>query len=183
MAAAAEPEPTPPEVEEITPATMAGDVAATLLGTIQTALLSDPSDYNVAADNTIEVHELETLGHFADWLEIRTQRLRDINGLAFRTPVEVGKRLKLDLQKVDAAVFESRRIAYHRQQQDSFFRRNVIAGVTEHTIRSGESIWILSLREYAVPIWLFRQYNPELELDKVRPGTSVRFPVLSTANP
>ena len=171
----------PEGVEELMPSTMADDLAADLLGTIQTALLSDPSDYSVAADNTIEVHPLETLGHYGDWLEIKTQRLRDINGLAFRTPVEVGSRIRLDLGKVDAKTFESRRIAYHRAQQDSFFRKNVIAGITEHTIRRGESIWILSLREYDVPVWLFRQYNPELDLHNVRPGTTVRFPVMIAA--
>lgn len=158
---------------------MAGDLATSLLGTIQTALLSDPSDYTVSADNTIEVQPLETLGHYGDWLEIKTQRLRDINGLAFRTPVEVGRRIKLDLNTVDAKSFEQRRIAYHRAQQDSFFRQHVITAVTEHTIRSGESIWILSLRKYDVPIWLFRQYNPGLDLHRVRPGTRVQFPVLT----
>jgi membrane-bound lytic murein transglycosylase D len=166
-------------IEEVTPGAMSGDLTAALLGTIQTALLSDPSDYSVAADQTIEVQPLETLGHYADWLGIRTQRLRDINGLAFRTPVEVGKRIKLDLGTSDAATFESRRISYHREQQDAFFRQNVIAGVEDHVIRSGESIWILALREYDVPVWLFRQYNPELDLHSVRPGTTVRFPVLS----
>lgn len=174
--APAEPEPT---VEEVTPAAMSGDLASAMLGTIQTALLSDPSDYSVAADKTIEVQPLETLGHYGDWLEIKTQRLRDINGLAFRTPVEVGRRIKLDLDTVDAKRFEERRIAYHRTQQDSFFRQHVISSVTEHTIRSGESIWILALREYDVPIWLFRQYNPGLDLDRVRPGIKVQFPVLT----
>lgn len=168
---AAEPE------EEVSPFVLAGDLAATLRGTLQTALLSDPSDYSVAADNTIEVHPLETLGHYADWLEIRTQRLRDINGLAFRTPVEVGKRIRLDLATVDAQTFEERRIDYHRRQQDAYFREHVITGVTEHVVKSGESIWVLSLRQYDVPIWLFRQYNPEYDLDRVRAGDRVRFPV------
>jgi membrane-bound lytic murein transglycosylase D len=167
-------------VAEQTPAAMSGDLAASLLGTIQTTLLSDPSDYNVAADETIEVHPLETLGHYADWLGIRTQRLRDLNGLAFRTPVEVGKRIRLDLGTVDAKTFEDRRIAYHRAQQDGFFRENIITGVTEHVIARGESIWILALREYDVPVWLFRQYNPELDLHNVRRGTTVRFPVLAS---
>ena len=169
-------------VAEVTPGALRGDIASTLLSTVQTALLSDPSDYTVAADETIEVHPLETLGHYADWLGIRTQRLRDINGLAFRTPVEVGTRLRLDLGTVDAATFESRRIAYHREQQDGFFRRHVITGVEEHVIRAGESIWILSLREYDVPVWLFRQYNPGLTLDSVRPGTKVRFPLLTATD-
>ena len=169
-------------IEELMPAMLAGDLAASLLGTIQTALLSDPSDYSVASDNTIEVHPLETLGHYGDWLGIRTQRLRDINGLTFRTPVEVGKRIRLDLDSIDAKTFEGRRIAYHRAKQDGFFRENIITGVREHVIARGESIWILSLREYDVPVWLFRQYNPGLDLHNVRPGTTVRFPVLATGD-
>ncbi|MDH3532468.1 MAG: transglycosylase SLT domain-containing protein [Gammaproteobacteria bacterium] len=169
-------------LEEATPSTMAGDLEASPTARIQTTLLSDPSDYSVAEDDTIEVHPLETLGHYADWLGIRTQRLRDINGLEFRTPVEVGSRIRLDLGNVDAKAFENLRVAYHRAQQDAFFRDNVITGVTEHTIRSGESIWILSLRKYRVPLWLFRQYNPELDLQTVIPGTTVRFPVLSAAD-
>jgi membrane-bound lytic murein transglycosylase D len=169
----------PAIVAEQTPAAMAGDLAASLMGTIQTALLSDPSDYSIRSDGTIEVHPLETLGHYADWLGIRTQRLRDINGLAFRTPVEVGNRIRLDTGATDSKSFEDRRIAFHRAQQDSFFRENIISGVTEHVISRGDSIWLLALRQYDVPIWLFRQYNPEVDLHKVRPGTTVHFPVLT----
>ena len=168
------------EIEQVeVPFALAEDVAATLRGALQTALLSDPSDYSVANDKTIEVHPLETLGHYADWLEIKTQRLRDLNSLAFRTPVEVGDRIRLDLGTVDATLFEERREDYHRRQQDAFFREHVISGITEHVIASGESVWILSLREYDVPVWLFRQYNPELDLHNVRPGLRVQFPVMT----
>jgi membrane-bound lytic murein transglycosylase D len=167
-----------PQVEEREPAALTGEVGATEVSSLQTALLSDPSDYTVAENGTIEVQSLETLGHFADWLGLRTQRLRDINGFAFRTPVEVGQRIKLEFRDVDAEAFENLRVDYHRKQQDSFFRKHVITGVREHTIRRGESVWILSLREYDVPIWLFRQYNPELDLQTIIPGTTVRFPIL-----
>ncbi len=169
------------EVSEVTPTTLADSLAAVPTAVMQTNLLSDPSDYSVAADGSIEVQPLETLGHYGDWLEIKTQRLRDLNALEFRTAVEVGRRIKLDLNRVDAKTFEERRIAYHREQQDSFFRRHVITGVTEYTIRGGDSIWILALRKYDVPIWLFRQYNPGLDLQTVLPGTKVQFPVLSDA--
>jgi len=185
VAAASEvaPEPVVPEAEievaEMTPAAMASDVATSLPTTLKTSLLSDPSDYSVAADKTIEVQALETLGHYGDWLEIKTQRLRDLNALAFKTPVAVGQRIKLDLNTVDAKLFEERRIAYHRVQQDSFFRRHVISGVTEHTIKPGDSIWILALRKYDVPIWLFRQYNPGVDMHKVRPGTKIQIPLLT----
>ena len=140
----------------------------------QTELLSDPSDYSVAADHTIEVQPIETLGHYADWLGLRAQRLRELNGLAFRTPVTVGQRLRLDFSKVDPASFEARRIAWQRSEQDAFFRDNVITGVIAHTVRPGESVWILTLRRYGVPVWLFRQYNP---------GVEIRFPVLAAPCP
>ena len=145
---------------------------------LQSALLTDPSDYTVADDRTIEVHPLETLGHYADWLGIRTQRLRDINGLKFRTPVRVGRRIKLDLDQSTVADFERRRAEYHREQQDAFFRTHTISGVKEHTVANGESLWILSLRRYDVPVWLFRQYNPEVDMHRVSIGTKVRFPLL-----
>jgi membrane-bound lytic murein transglycosylase D len=170
------------EVEqEESPSVLAEDLAATLRSTLQTALLSDPSDYSVAGDSSIEVHPLETLGHYADWLEIKTQRLRDLNRLAFRTPVEVGDRIRLDLGTVDATLFEQRREDYHRRQQDAFFREHVISGITEHVIASGESVWILSLRKYDVPLWLFRQYNPGLDLHNIQPGMRVQFPVMTAA--
>ncbi|TDJ40385.1 MAG: LysM domain-containing protein, partial [Gammaproteobacteria bacterium] len=164
-----------------------GTVAVALETSVSTTvlenpLLADPSDYSVANDLTIEVQSLETLGHFADWLGIRTQRLRDINGLAFRTPLAVGQRIELEIADIDISTFESRRIAYHRVEQDGFFRKHIITGVAEHVIKSGESVWILSLRQYDVPIWLFRQYNPGLDLHRIRPGVTVRFPILADSS-
>ena len=159
------------------------DQVGQLIGSLQSSLLSDPSDYTVAEDVTIEVQPLETLGHYGDWLGIKTQRLRDINGLAFRTPVVVGQRIKLDLGKVNAETFESLRAVYHRQQQDTFFRNNTITGVTEHVVMRGESVWILALRKYDVPVWLFRQYNPELDLHNVQRGARLNFPILVSNTP
>ena len=78
----------------------------------------------------------------------------------------------------DLRRFEGLRTEYHRHQQDIFFRTHTITGIREHTVARGESVWILSLRKYDVPIWLFRQYNPELDLHNVRPGTRISFPVL-----
>ena len=45
-------------------------------------------------------------------------------------------------------------------------------------IKSGESLWLLAERTYKVPVWLLRQYNPDLDLDRVQTGTVVKFPRL-----
>jgi hypothetical protein len=37
---------------------------------------------------------------------------------------------------------------------------------------------VLAERTYKVPVWLLRQYNPDLNLDRVTPGIVVKFPKL-----
>ena len=154
----------------------AGDV--NVLASAQAEMAGDPSDYLVRDDRTIEVQALETLGHYADWLEIRTQRLRDINGMPFREPVVIGRRLTLDFSQVPPAVFEARRMEYQQQTQEAFFRAFQVTGVEDHVVSAGESLWELSLGDFRVPVWLVRQYNPDLDLDRVAPDMVVKFPVL-----
>jgi len=149
-----------------------------LLASSQATLAADPSDYSVAADSTIEVQDMETLGHYADWLGIRTQRLRDLNGLPFEQAVVVGQRIRLDFSEVGQAAFETRRMAYQAERQEAFFLAYQIDDIVNHVVSSGESLWLLALRDYDVPVWLLRQYNPDIDLDRVMPGTVVRFPRL-----
>ena len=152
--------------------------AVNVLASDQAELAADPSDYLVRADGTIEVQALETLGHYADWLGIRTQRLRDINGMPFGEPVVIGRRLSLDFSSVSADEFEARRAAYQRDTQEAFFQAYDVTGVRHHEVRPGESLWELALQDFRVPVWLVRQYNPDLDLDRVAPDTVVNFPVL-----
>jgi membrane-bound lytic murein transglycosylase D len=149
-----------------------------VLASEQAEMAADPSDYLVREDGTIEVQALETLGHYADWLGIRTQRLRELNNFAFQRAVVIGQRLELNFSEVDRATFEQRRMEYQRQTQEAFFLAYQITDTREHVVRPGESLWVLALRTYDVPVWLLRQFNPDLDLDRVNPGTVVKFPAL-----
>jgi membrane-bound lytic murein transglycosylase D len=165
-----------------TNAEQSSDLAASLdsnvLASVQASLAADPSDYSVGSADTIQVQSLETLGHYADWLELRTQALRDLNGMPFAQAVVIGQTLKLDFSRVDRARFEQRRLAYQQQRQEAFFTSFQIGDVEEHVVRRGESLWLLAQRTYNVPVWLLRQYNPDLDLDRVKPGVVVKFPRL-----
>lgn len=137
----------------------------------------DPSDYSVSANGTIIVQGAETLGHYADWLGIRAQQLRDLNNMKYRKPVVIGHRLKLDFSVVDAATFEQRRRAYQEELQEAFFEQFRITGTEVHVIKAGESLWTITQRRANVPIWLVRQYNPDVDFGDVRPGTRVNIPL------
>ena len=56
------------------------------------------------------------------------------------------------------------------------FKRFRIAGTNNHVIRQGESLWILARRTYDIPIWLLRQYNPDLDFGALPPGSAMVVP-------
>ena len=146
------------------------------LATIELSV--DPSDYSIANDDTIEIHASETLGHFADWLGIRAQDLRRVNGMSFNQPLIVGHRLRLDLSQVSKDEFELRRRQYHIAQQERFFRNYRIDDISRHQLAANENIDTLARQRYSVPLWLLRQYNPDLDFSRVRVGQTIVFPIV-----
>jgi membrane-bound lytic murein transglycosylase D len=161
------------EAEEIGPALVPGT---------QAAGSADPADYSVRDDNTVIVQAAETLGHYAEWLDIRASQLRQVNRMSFATPVVVGRKVKLEFSRVTPDQFEAKRLEYHRQLQEAFFTQFRIKDTTTHVIRSGESIWVLAQQRYNIPIWLLRQYNPDLDLGSIKPGTNLVIPIVESTS-
>ena len=143
-------------------------------------LAADPSDYAVNRDGTIEVQATETLGHYADWLDLKTSQLRSINSNRGSRSLAIGTRLQLDFSHVSVEQFQKRRLQHHRDLQEDFFDRNEIDGTRSHVTRSGESLWQLANSRYHVPLWLLRQYNPDLGLRTLHAGTRIVIPIVKT---
>jgi len=141
---------------------------------IESAAAADPSDYSVS-DESATVQGAETLGHFAEWLGVTPARLREINKMPAGAPLQIGRRIRLDLGTVDAATFVERRTRFHQQMQDEFFQHYRIAGQEKRRLQPGESLWSLTKRS-AVPVWLLRQYNPTVDFATMRVGTEIVLP-------
>ena len=142
----------------------------------QSADPADPVDYSVAADGSIRVVAAETLGHYAEWLGTSAARLRALNHLRGRTPVVIGRRLKLQFDTVSRGEFEQRRRQYHEQLQAVYFASHRITGTREYSARRGDSLWSITRHDLEIPIWLLQQYNPGLDFNALRPGTQVALP-------
>jgi membrane-bound lytic murein transglycosylase D len=41
---------------------------------------------------------------------------------------------------------------------------------------------VLAQKKYNVPIWLLRQYNPDIDMAAVKPGTRIVIPKIAAAN-
>ncbi|MGH8314962.1 MAG: LysM peptidoglycan-binding domain-containing protein, partial [Steroidobacterales bacterium] len=167
------------QAEQPVSAAQAAEIGPSLVPGGESTATADPSDYSVAADGTIMVQGAETLGHYADWLGVRAQRLRDLNNMRYRKPVVIGRRLKLDFSAVDAATFEQRRRAYQQALQETFFEQFRITGTETHTVKVGESLWTITQRRANLPIWLVRQYNPDVDFEDVRPGNRINIPLIA----
>jgi membrane-bound lytic murein transglycosylase D len=161
------------QAEEISPA----------LGPVTVAQgLADSIDYQVRDDGSIRVEATETLGHYADWLQLPTQKLRNVNKLKPRQTVQLGQKLALDYSKVSRETFEQIRRDYHAKLQGEFFVQHRIAGTEVYIVRRGDSLWTMTQKFSNLPIWLLRQYNPDTDLSDLRAGTQVVMPKVEVLN-
>jgi membrane-bound lytic murein transglycosylase D len=143
--------------------------------------LADSIDYQVREDGSIRVEATETLGQYADWLQIPTQKLRNVNKLKARQPVLLGQKLRLDYSRVSRETFEQLRRDYHAKLQGEFFVQHRIAGTEVYIVRRGDSLWTMTQKFSNLPIWLLRQYNPDTDLSDLRAGTQVVMPKVVVA--
>jgi len=137
---------------------------------------ADPTDYAVAGDDSIRVAAEETLGHYADWLGVSAQHVRDLNHMSIKKPVLVGHRLKLDFHKVSHDAFEQKRRDYHQQLQAAYFAEHRIGGTEIYIARAGDSLWTVTRRAKQLPEWLLVQYNPDVDFSELKPGTQIVIP-------
>ncbi|MEQ8954245.1 MAG: LysM domain-containing protein, partial [Gammaproteobacteria bacterium] len=141
-------------------------------------LLADPSNYSVAANNSIEIQASETLGHYADWLGLRAWDIRRLNGMVYSDPIIIGDRLTLDFSRVNIAEFELKRQQFHSDLQSEFFASYRIQDVETYSVNRSDNVGTIARNRYSTPIWLLRQYNPELDFSRIQIGQDIVFPLL-----
>jgi hypothetical protein len=126
----------------------------------------------------IQVEVEETLGHFADWLEIRTHRLRRLNGFAFGQVLHTHQRIKIPFNKVSRETFEERRFEYHQRIQEDFFVAYQVESLNPYRVKPGDSLWSLAGERFDVPMWLLKRCNPEVDFSALHPNQELRIPVV-----
>jgi membrane-bound lytic murein transglycosylase D len=143
---------------------------------------SDTTDYSVGPNDTVVVQAAETLGHYADWLAVNSQALRALNKLHKNAMVTLGHKVKLDFSKVSAEQFVATRREYHHHLQEDYFATHRIAGTENYSVKRGESLWVIAQQHADLPVWLVAQYNPDVDFNDVRPGTTITLPRVTSIN-
>jgi membrane-bound lytic murein transglycosylase D len=102
--------------------------------------------------------------------------LRHRNHLQFGSALAIGTKLYLDFSRVSAKRFQEHRVAHHRMLQSAFYGTYQIAGTEEYVLKRGDSLWKLTRGSQSVPVWLLREYNPDLDFGSLRAGQRLTIP-------
>lgn len=126
----------------------------------------------------IQVETDETLGHYADWLDIPTKRIRRLNKFRYGRPIQYGQKIRLPFGKVSREEFEERRYLYHKELVEDFYQAFTVAGEKLYEIKRGDTLWKLCHERFDMPFWLLRQYNPNFDFKSIHPGNQIKVPVI-----
>jgi membrane-bound lytic murein transglycosylase D len=126
----------------------------------------------------IKVETEETLGHYADWLQIPTQKIRTLNNFKYGKSISVDQKIKIPLQTKSVQAFEEQRYEYHKEIEEDFFESFVIKGVDTYEVKNGDNIWNLCLNKLEIPFWLLKKYNPGIHFNALHPLQKIRYPIV-----
>lgn len=126
----------------------------------------------------IQVEVEETLGHYAEWLNVRARELRRLNGLRYGHMLRSGHKIRIPLHRVSAQEFEEQRYEYHKKLQEDFFAAYRIERLYSYQVKGGDSYWTLCRDLFEVPLWLLRRCNPEVEFRDLRVDQHIVVPTV-----
>jgi membrane-bound lytic murein transglycosylase D len=132
------------------------------------------------AIGVIQVEPEETLGHYADWLQIPTRQIRRLNHFSFKRQIHVGQKIEIPFGNITREQFEEKRYEYHKEIEEDFFAVYSVKKTMAYRIQSGDNIWTLCQKKFELPFWLLRKYNPELDFDRLSDSEKLIIPVVST---
>jgi len=126
----------------------------------------------------IQVEVEETLGHYAEWLEVSASEIRRLNGLRYGRPIRINDSIKIPLGRVTKEVFEEKRFEFHKELAEDFFASFRIEKVQTYMVRRGDNIWTLSTEKFEVPLWLIKKYNAHLNFSALYPSQQLLIPII-----
>ena len=126
----------------------------------------------------IQVEPEETLGHYADWLQILTQHIRRLNGFPYGEPIHVGQKIKIPFGEITQEQFEEKRYEYHKEIEEDFFAVYRVEKTDAYVIEKGDSLWALCHQKFELPSWILKKYNPETDFDRLIHLKKLRIPVI-----
>lgn len=126
----------------------------------------------------IQVDAEETLGHYAEWLDVSAREIRRLNGFRYGRALHLNQKIKIPLHRVTQEEFEEKRFEYHQELAEDFFASYRVEKVRTYSIKRGDNIWTLSRQEFEVPLWLIKRYNADVDFSSLVPSQKLLIPII-----
>ncbi|CAB1056488.1 Membrane-bound lytic murein transglycosylase D [Olavius sp. associated proteobacterium Delta 1] len=126
----------------------------------------------------IRVEAEETLGHYAEWLNVSASEIRRLNGYRYGRPLHLSQQIKIPLDRVAKENFEVKRFEFHQELAEDFFASYRVEKVLTYSIKRGDNIWTLSRQEFEVPLWLIKRYNGDVDFGALIPSQKLLIPII-----
>jgi len=127
----------------------------------------------------IKVETEETLGHYADWLQIPTQKIRALNSLKYGKHISIDQKIKIPMSKKRVQEFEEQRYEFHKEIEEDFFESFSIQGVDIYEVKNGDNIWDICFNELEIPFWLLKKYNLGMNFNSLQPMQKIKYPIVT----
>jgi membrane-bound lytic murein transglycosylase D len=111
----------------------------------------------------LQVEVEETLGHYAEWADVRTQQIRQLNRMPFGQTLHLHQKIKIPLTRTTAREFEENRYEFHKRLQEDFFAVYRVSDIQPYRVKRGDNLWTLCLEKFDIPMWLLKNCNPEVD--------------------
>ena len=124
---------------------------------------------------TVEANE--SLGQYAEWLDVSVDTLKKINGMGKKFVLRIGQKLKLPLVENGVYEFNLKRVQYHLALEEDFYANFKIVDVEIYKVKRGDSLLLLSEKKQ-IPLWLMKKYIP-LHQQSIRQGQTLTLPKIT----
>lgn len=117
----------------------------------------------------------ETMGHYADWLGTSMRRLRQLN--RGRRNIQVKQKVRIPIKHGTLERFKENRIEFHMAQEEDFYNQYLVVDVKYRKVKRNDTLWSICQDE-EIPIWLFKKYNRDVNIERLSLGTQLAIPEL-----
>lgn len=128
---------------------------------------------------TFTLRRGETLAHFARWGELPVETVAEHSHLDLNGQYPVGTSIMLPLEGEPLAAMNAARDAHHLERAESYLNRRGGSSRSEFlTVATGDTAWGIARGQLDIPVWLLETYNPSVDLESLKPGQELMYPVI-----
>ncbi|MCR9204113.1 MAG: LysM peptidoglycan-binding domain-containing protein [Halobacteriovoraceae bacterium] len=129
----------------------------------------------------VRIETEETLGHFAEWANVRTQSIRNANRLSYSSLIYSGQKLIIPLSDKELVRFKQERNSYHLSLQEDFYENYNVTGTSNYKVKKGDTLTEI-LEKFNIPFWLLRKTQKDQVLKgNLFVGQNILIPEIESA--